>query len=432
MRYRSLVVVTAAATILGGCALAWDERGGPRPDHPFVGICSDWSVPAADASGSGPAELEPTLAELDAIVNAVDADAPHLLADACLRLNQIQVIGSHNSDHVRAQEPLWSALSAFDPGLAASLEYTHSPLPEQFDTEEVRQIELDVFADPDGGRYADRHLNPLLGLPLDPGIPELHEPGFKVFHVQEVDYETTCLTFVACLRQIDAWSDAHPSHLPIAVLVELKDDVIPDPIDAGFTQPLPIGATEMDALDAEIRSVFDDDEVLTPDDVRSGAATLESAILTRGWPTLAQTRGQVMFLMDNEGGYRSTYLAGHPSLAGRMLFTSAAPGNADAAFVKRNDPLGSNTAAIQDLVRRGYIVRTRADSDTVQARSGDTTMRDAALASGAQWVSTDYPVPGRAAMFGTDYAAVIPDGSPARCNPLNTGPRCRNGALERL
>ena len=52
---------------------------------------------------------------------------------------------------------------------------------------------------------------------------------------------------------------------------------------------------------------------------------------------------------------------------------------------------------------------------------------DAALASGAQFVSTDYPVPGRAF---TDYVAQIPDGQPARCNPINTGPRCRDDRLE--
>ena len=69
-----------------------------------------------------------------------------------------------------------------------------------------------------------------------------------------------------------------------------------------------------------------------------------------------------MFLMDNAGHYRTDYLAGHPNLGGRILFTNANPGDPDAAFVKRNDPLGPNVAVIQDLVRRGYLVRTRADA----------------------------------------------------------------------
>lgn len=40
-----------------------------------------------------------------------------------------------------------------------------------------------------------------------------------------------------------------------------------------------------------------------------------------------------------------------------------------------------------------FMVRTRADYDTVQSRQNDTTQRDAAFASGAQFISTDYPEP---------------------------------------
>ena len=383
-----------------------------QPLDPFEEICAKWSAGYRAASG-------PTYPETE-------------LADRCLRLNQTQVIGSHNSYHVQPREPLWSALRSFDPLLAAGIEYTHSPLGVQFDDEEVRQIELDVFADSTGGLYDQRVIMPLLGLPADSGIPELEQPGFKVLHIQEIDFETTCWTFVQCLQQVKLWSDAHPRHLPIAILVELKDAPIPDPLQLGFVQPQPIGPAELDALDAEIRSVFPEQQMLTPDDVRGSHATLDEAIVTDGWPTLGAARGEVMFLMDNAGQYRTDYVAGHPNLDGRVLFTNANPGEPDAAFVKRNDPLGANTAVIQDLVRRGYLVRTRADADTIQARTGDTTQRDAAFLSGAQFVSTDYPVPGRATPLGTDYIAQVPDGHPARCNPINTGTHCRNNALERL
>ena len=47
-------------------------------------------------------------------------------------------------------------------------------------------------------------------------------------------------------------------------------------------------------------------------------------------------------------------------------------------------------------------------------------MRDAAIASGAQFVSTDYPVPDPD--FGTGYMVAIPDGMPARCNPISAPP----------
>jgi hypothetical protein len=174
--------------------------------------------------------------------------------------------------------------------------------------------------------------------------------------------------------------------------------------------------------------VFTDDEVITHDDVRGDRATLEEAVPAGRWPTLEQAQGKVLFLMDNGGADRDAYRAGRPSLEGRVLFTNATQGSPDAAFVKVNDPLG-NVAQIQDLVAAGYVVRTRADEPTVQARNGDTTQRDAALESAAQWVSTDYPLPGSSPF--SDYYASIPDGAPARCNPVNTGPRCRNDRLER-
>jgi Phosphoinositide phospholipase C, Ca2+-dependent len=411
MRRRHAWLLFLALLTVAGVPLP-SSTAAAQPRDPFDEICAKWSPVYRAAAG-------PTYPQTK-------------LADRCLRLNQTQVIGSHNSYHIQPREPLFSALRGFDPLLAAGIEYTHSPLGVQFDDEEVRQIELDVFADSAGGLYDQRAILPLLGLPADSGIPELEQPGFKVLHIQEIDFESTCVTFVQCLQQVKLWSDAHPRHLPIAILVELKDEPIPDPLQLGFVQPQLIGPAELDALDAEIRSVFPEQQLLTPDAVRGSHATLEDAILTDGWPALGAARGKVMFLMDNGGHYRTDYLAGHPNLDGRILFTNADPGLPDAAFVKRNDPLGPNTAVIQDLVRRGYLVRTRADADTIQARTGDTAQRDAALLSGAQFVSTDYPVPGRAAPFGTDYFAQIPDGDPARCNPINTGTLCRNDALERL
>lgn len=347
-------------------------------------------------------------------------------AGHCVALNQIQVLGSHNSYHIQPRPALFAALLAFLPETIA-WEYTHLPLPEQFATQGIRQIELDLFYDPDGGLYGNRPVLSLLGDdPMAP--PALFEPGLKTFHVQDVDFESTCLTFVECLQDIRSWSRSNRRHLPLVVLIEVKDDPIPDPLALGFIIPLPFEADAFDAVDAEIRSVFPRRRLITPDDVRGSHATLEEAVLQEGWPTLRESRGKVLFLLDNGGAKRDLYVAGRPSLEGRVLFSNANPGDADAAFVKRNDPIGDTD--IPSLVQAGYLVRTRADADTVEARSGDTVPRDAAIASGAQYVSTDYPVPNPD--FGTGYFVEIPDGAPGRCNPLNAPAGCRNDALERL
>jgi hypothetical protein len=347
------------------------------------------------------------------------------LGTRCVAFNEIQVLGTHNSYHIAPQPALLSLLVAFDSAFSA-FDYTHIPLDEQFSTEGIRQIELDVFADPTGGLYNLRRGLILIGQPADSGLPEMVQPGFKVLHVQDVDFQTTCTTFVGCLRTIKTWSDTHKGHLPITVLIEAKDDVIPDPVNLGFTIPIPIGTAEFDALDAEIRSVFPKKNLLVPDDLRHGRPTLEEAILTIGWPRLGSVRDKVIFLLDN-AAKRDAYIAGHPSLEGRVLFTNASPGDPDAAFVEIND---SSDPSLPGVVSAGYLVRTRADADTVEARVNDTGPRDAALASGAQFVSTDYPVPNPA--FGTGYFVAIPGGMPARCNPVNAPPGCRADSLERL
>src|ERR1700733_11840140 len=74
-------------------------------------------------------------------------------ADGVVKLNQIQVVGTHNSYHagIAANESkLWQTKYA---DAYKGLDYQHQALPQQFNSG-VRQIELDVYADTQGGRYA--------------------------------------------------------------------------------------------------------------------------------------------------------------------------------------------------------------------------------------------------------------------------------------
>ena len=166
--------------------------------------------------------------------------------------------------------------------------------------------------------------------------------------------------------------------------------------------------------------------MITPDDVRGSHPTLESAVLSgTGGRTLADSAGKVMFLMDN-ASKRDLYRAGRPSLEGRVLFTNATPGSPDAALVEMNDPVG-NTDEIQQLVRDGYVVRTRADADTVQARTGDTTMRDAAPQRGAVG---QHRLPDRRQLDVDGLLRADPRRRPESLQPGEHRPRCANELLE--
>ena len=184
---------------------------------------------------------------------------------------------------------------------------------------------------------------------------------------------------------------------------------------------LPWGKEAFDRMDAEIRSVFSEDQLITPDDVRGSHATLREAVTTVGWPKLGDARGKLIFTMDLSPEANAPYAEGHPSLQGRVAFMTTFPEAPEAAYFTMNEP-EQQQAEIQDLVKKGFLIRTRADADTREARAGTTTRREAALASGAQFVSTDYLWPDD--RFGTGYTATLPAGAVTRCNPVNSSVGC--------
>jgi hypothetical protein len=373
--------------------------------HGLVLVAILGLLAAATACSSG---TKPTAGAPSTTSGAPAPAAAYRLDDA-LRLNQIQVLGSHNSYHASPYPQVLAALRGVNPAIAAGLDYGHRPLPAQFDLG-VRQIELDVWADPTGGKYARPGLPTALHIaPPDPAV--MNAPGFKVLHEANIDTHSTCLTFVRCLRAVKAWSDGHPGHVPMMIEVEMKDPKVTP--------------STFDELEAEIRSVFRPADLITPDDVRGTDTSLGHAVRTRGWPTLRAVRGRILFTLDNEG-FASVELQGHPSLRGRILFAPSSPGTDDAAFAKLNDPI-NDAAKIKAALAAHMLVRTRADADTVQARADDTKMRDTALSGGAQFVSTDYEVPDP--RFGP-YQVRIPGGTPARCNPVTAPPGCRPTDVE--
>ncbi|WP_435021898.1 Ca2+-dependent phosphoinositide-specific phospholipase C [Tundrisphaera sp. TA3] len=350
---------------------------------------------------------------LAALALGVAPASPAPAADE-VRLNQIQVVGSHNSYHIAPYPTVVNLMIPRFRPQAKALDYTHPPLAEQLSRAGVRQIELDIYPDPEGGRYADPPARKVLktfgrDAGPDPDIDGvLRRPGWKILHIPEFDFLSTTPTFVAALEQVRDWSKAHPDHVPILVLVEVKDWAI-------LQATPPIGRAELDTIDAAIYSVFPREGLLLPDDVRGDSATLPEAIRSRGWPRLSECRGKVYFALDNEGSIRDDYLADHPALQGRAMFANVAPDHPAAAWMKRNDAI-AEFDEIRSLVAAGFLVRTRTDIDTAEARRNDPTRRDKALASGAQFLSSDFFEP-RPDI--SPYAVRFPNHAVARPNPVS-------------
>ncbi len=349
---------------------------------------------------------------------AMDSAAP----DDALSINQIQVVGTHNSYAMPADPrvmalmtPRLSALmekmglamtpaqrAAMEdehPGgltdMAKTLDYVQMPLQAQLRSG-VRSIELDLQPDPKGGAYADplpyRQLREQGATDLAPiYAEELRKPGLKVFHVADLDFRSQCPSFRSCLTLLKQWSDSEPDHSPVFILLEPKLSGLDRAIPGAATVP-PFDQAAFDEVDDSIRTILGRDKVFAPDDLRGAMSTLEAAALAQRWPSVKAARGKFIFLFLVPGMNLpafAPYLDGRPSLQGRMAFVQGKPGMAHTAFMLFDNAL-SHGAEIKDAVKKGYLVRARADIDTVDARNDDARRRDAALASGAQIISTDY------------------------------------------
>jgi Phosphoinositide phospholipase C, Ca2+-dependent len=353
-----------------------------------------------------------------AFVTAQDFESSPLPDE--LRLNQIQMIGTHNSYHLAPAPHLLRLISAASERGAEAIDYSHAPIVAQLNDFHIRQIELDVYADPEGGLFAKPIGKSMLGESFeDPRMDFefdncMSKPGMKILHSPGFDFATNVPTLIEALKQIQNWSIANPTHLPILVLIELKQDVT----GPAGVKPVAFDQELLDAVDDEIRSVVASTEMLTPDQVRGSAPTLREVILNQGWPKLSECRGKLLFALDNEGGILEKYVNGHSSLEGRVMFASVPETHAAAAWMKINDPI-KDFDKISEMVRKGFLVRTRADAETRQARENNTERRERAFASGAHFISTDYPVPD---VRFSDYRVRFENNQSIRLNPI-TGER---------
>lgn len=323
-----------------------------------------------------------------------------------VKLNEIRIIGSHNSYKIGIEPAIWQMLYQIDSNQALSLQYEHIPMVDQLNMG-LRNLEIDIFHDPLGGRYASpigREMVRAAGVESTAFDEDssLYKPGMKVFHVQDVDFRSHNLLFTEALAELKKWSKKNKHHIPVIITINTKDKAISD-----LTVPLPFLAHALDSVDFEIRSVFEEEYLITPDFVRGSYGALEDAVLARGWPNLEECRGKFLFVLDEKGQKRDQYLEGHISCKDRVMFVNVQQGNPAAAFMIVNNPI-KNQENIQQMVKKGYMVRTRADAGTIEARNNDYTKFQAALSSKAQVITTDYYLPSK--LFPSTYKIAFDGG----------------------
>lgn len=336
-----------------------------------------------------------------ALLNINDDDKP---------INQYQVIGSHNSYKKAIEPALFQLFKKMDSVSASKLDYEHIPLHQQLDMG-LRNLELDVYGDSLGGKYAHpKGLDWAKNQTAFDVTSEMKKPGFKVFHVTELDFRSWTPTLVDALQQLKKWSDTNPKHSPVFITLEAKDDSLKKP---GFTLPEAFTTQTFNQLDQTLIQYLGKEKIITPDVVRGKYKTLLEAVKHQNWPKLSRAEGKFLFILDAKGDKRDRYIAGHPALKNRVMFTNSAPNQPEAAFMILNNP---KDAQIPVLVKAGFMVRTRADADTQQARKNDFSDFEAACQSGAQVITTDYYL--KSTHFKSDYVVQFPGGKYFRPNPL--------------
>ncbi|MDU0355858.1 Ca2+-dependent phosphoinositide-specific phospholipase C [Paraglaciecola aquimarina] len=239
-----------------------------------------------------------------------------------------------------------------------------------------------------------------------------------MLHVADLDFRSNCNLFSTCLTEMAQWSAKNPDHAPIFVMLEAKGRSSMGDLPRA-TKVLPFEKTAYAEMDATIEQVFGKDKVIMPDDIRGDYATLESAVKAQNWPTLANSKGKFIFLLIAAGDTSDLahYVQGRPNLEGRMAFLRSQPCLSHSAFVLMDNAI-VRQQEIKDLVKQGYLVRTRSDIETYEAKVNDMSRAKAAFSSGAHIISTDFYKAGNP--YGTDYKVSLPEGVDYLCNPINS------------
>ena len=294
----------------------------------------------------------------EAAMTGFDVDAA--VSDG-MRLNEIRFIGTHNS--YKAYNPhaekLMQRLIA-PLGFAERREWSYSfePLSQQFD-KGIRSIELDVMREKD---------------------------GFRCAHIPVVDYASNCPDFSLALREIALWSDHHPGHLPITILIEPKPTVL-----LGGKLFHSFNLDDVLALDDLVADVLGE-RLYIPADMLGDYENFVQMRAADGYPGLSELLGKIIVIYHYNRRTTEAYAAHDPTMRSQKMFPSVGAWivyynedgdvNKDyACFVLDWSNMEENTG------KNNMLVRIRTDSYPWR----DAEWEAEAMASGAFILSTDFP-----------------------------------------
>lgn len=292
--------------------------------------------------------------------------AGNLKADleAGIKFNELSFLGTHNSYQTPAVDELktiYNNLSDLTFGLvtAETGDFWSETLTDQLNCG-LRSFEMDIETfDRDG------------------------EISFTCMHSPYIDMTTSCYDFSLAMKEIAMWSDNNPDHLPITILVEPKSLFIPLEDMKFFNIDY---AKEFDKMLRESLG----DKLFTPADMLRDYSSFGEMRAADDWCKVEDMLGKVIVLL-HEGNVTEKYIDIDPSIKTQAMFPMLREEDIDrdcASFILCNEPDELIEISNEVIGEKKIMVRTRADKFTSVSEEN----REQAFASGAQIISTDYPV----------------------------------------
>jgi hypothetical protein len=286
-----------------------------------------------------------------------------------IKFNQVQSLITHNSykKNITWETRTFFSAFSFIRNIRSS-EYEHDNMTAQFNNG-IRGVELDISYE--NGR-------------------------FLVYHIKPVDTGSTCPDWELALEEIKIWSDNNPGHLPISVLVELKD--------------ASMSSDRLRLLDDSVRRIMGEDKLITPALLMGDNDSLSKVAANKDWILLSEVMGKVMFILHPHEEATANYIRLDPSLRSLSFvpmfsyddFVLPRPDFAPHYLLIKEDKL--DIGAVRPLVAAGYMVRVRMDAPLRYAENN----KKLAVDTGAQLISTDYE-PG-VILPEVDYTGVLTGG----------------------
>lgn len=253
-----------------------------------------------------------------------------------VKINEIAVVGTHNSYQFRATLPKRALLRVLQIISLGKIENKAIFEMETFTQQlqqGVRNLEIDIEAVDDNG-----------------------EVSFIVTHQPIFDNVSSAYDFAKALKEIAMWSDNNPGHLPVYLLIEPKGDVTEINNVKNFSVDY---ARELDKV---IREVLGE-RLLAPEEVMGEYESFEEMRKADDWPTLKKAAGKIMVLLhpcDVTQGYIDT----DTSVKTQAMFPMLRFGDIDkpyASFILDNDPASAAENNKKTVGENNLMVRTRAD-----------------------------------------------------------------------